>query len=81
MTRFEEIGQQLQIESLSKTEAIARFKKSCELCCNRGNHIDCDRCAIAACHRAVCETFDEMSVVNRIVKSMHRRVSEPALAR
>ncbi len=81
MTRFEEIGQQLQLESLSKAEAKSRFKKSCDLCCNRGNHIDCDRCAIASCHRMVLETFDEMSVIDKLVKAMKTRNPEPVLAR
>ncbi len=81
MTRFEEIGQQLQLESLSKSEAKARFKKSCDICCNRGINIDCDRCAIASCHRMVCETFDEMPVIDKLIKAMHARNPKPILAR
>ena len=57
MTRFEEIGVELQEQSWTPKEADRKFQRSCELCCSRGFHIRCDRCAIDCAHRRMKEVF------------------------
>ena len=51
MTKFEQIGCQLQQSSDSIREACRRFNYSCQICCTRGVHIDCDHCAIQCVHQ------------------------------
>ena len=62
MTKFETIGIARQHESDSKRDALKAFKHSCDVCCNRGMRIDCDRCAIAHVHREVVAFFDDLSM-------------------
>lgn len=50
MTKFEQRGVELQVESGSKREAERKFSYSCDVCCSRGLRIECDRCAIKATH-------------------------------
>ena len=50
MTRFEEIGVEMQQNSRSREEADRRFKRSCDICCYTGRHLSCDRCAIDCAH-------------------------------
>lgn len=57
MTRFEEIGVEHQEQSRNKTEADKKYQRSCELCCNRGLRIQCDRCAIDYAHTRMMEVF------------------------
>ena len=58
MTRFEEVGTDIQYSAHSKDQAVKCFKRSCELCCTKGIRIDCDRCAIASTHNSVVEAFE-----------------------
>lgn len=51
MTKFEQRGILFQQTSRTKEEAQSKFAHSCDVCCNRGLHIDCDRCGIAVCHK------------------------------
>ena len=51
MTKFEQKGIYFQQISVTKDEALSNFAHSCDVCCNRGLHIDCDRCGIAVCHK------------------------------
>lgn len=51
MIKFEQIGVNLQNESETIKEAQSKFSRSCEICCNRGLHIECERCAIAVAHK------------------------------
>lgn len=60
MTKFEQIGVNLQYDSTSKEQAKKCFKYSCDTCCYRGMHIDCDHCAIAAVHSLIVATFEEL---------------------
>ena len=57
MTRFEENGVDLQELSRDKREAERRYQRSCELCCNWGLSIRCDRCAIDCAHTRMMEVF------------------------
>ena len=50
MTRFERIGVEIQYGATSKQKAQGSFRYSCNVCCNRGTRIDCERCAIASTH-------------------------------
>lgn len=60
MHKFEQVGVNLQYSSVSKKQAQQRFEYSCNTCCYRGMHIDCDHCAIAAIHSLVVATFEEL---------------------
>lgn len=58
MTKFETIGMEMQLESTTKEEARRKFLRSCDTCCNRGIHLDCDHCAIAQYHKLVIATME-----------------------
>lgn len=51
MIKFEQIGVNLQNESETIKEAQNKFSRSCDICCNRGLNIKCERCAIAIAHK------------------------------
>lgn len=59
MTKFEQIGVERQYQSLDKVESDRNFRISCNICCRKGLHIDCDRCAISVAHEAVQVVFGE----------------------
>ena len=59
MTKFETIGVNYQYDATNKHEANKAFNHSCKVCCNRGMHIECDRCAIAYTHSLVIAYFDD----------------------
>lgn len=59
MIKFEQKGVTLQHEATSKEEAIKAFKYSCDCCCTKGVHLECDRCAIANVHGLVVAYFDD----------------------
>lgn len=63
MTKFEQIGINHQYNADSKEDAKKAFEHSCNVCCNRGMHIQCDKCAIACVHSLVVATFEERKVV------------------
>ena len=58
MTKFEQVGMNMQYEAGTKEMAIKRFARSCECCCNKGMCIKCDRCAIATVHQLVVASFE-----------------------
>ena len=53
MTKFEQIGVERQYESVTTFESNRNFRISCNICCRKGLHINCDKCAIAVAHEAV----------------------------
>ncbi len=59
MTKFEQVGVQRQLDSDNKREAMRAFQHSCDVCCHKGMHINCDKCAIAHVNREVVAVFDE----------------------
>jgi len=59
MSKFEQIGVERQLESDSKKEALRSFRHSCEVCCYKGIHLNCDRCSISFVHSEVIAYFDE----------------------
>ena len=65
MTKFETIGVNYQYDARNKAEANKSFSYSCKVCCNRGMHIECDRCAIAHTHSLVIAYFDDNKCVRR----------------
>lgn len=65
MTRFEEIGVEIQYGAASKRKAQVSFRYSCNVCCNRGMQIDCDRCAIACAHETVVESFKDLEAFGK----------------
>ncbi len=62
MTKFEQIGINIQLGAVSKEDAIKKFSYSCNVCCHKGMHIDCDRCAIAVTHNQLIAIFDDKEV-------------------
>jgi hypothetical protein len=60
MTKFEQTGINMQYNSATKEIAINKFSRSCECCCSKGLHIDCDRCAIETVHRLVIASFESL---------------------
>lgn len=58
MTKFEQVGVNMQYDTTTKEEAKRKFARSCECCCNRGMCIECDRCAIATVHQLVIASFE-----------------------
>lgn len=58
MTKFEQVGVNMQYESESKAVAVKKFSRSCDCCCSKGMNIECDRCSIAIVHRLVVASFE-----------------------
>ena len=58
MTKFEQIGVNLQNNSASRAEAKKKFAYSCMTCCLRGLRIQCDCCAISTAHQMTIGYFD-----------------------
>ena len=50
MTKFEQVGVNMQYESESKAVAVKKF--------SQGMNIECDRCSIAIVHRLVVASFE-----------------------
>lgn len=61
MTRFEQIGVGRQNNAMSTQDADRNFRHSCQVCCEKGFHICCDKCAIAAAHQTVVYVFGHSS--------------------
>ena len=59
MTKFEQVGINYQYDAHTKEEANRSFQYSCNCCCNRGMHIECERCAIACVHNLVIASFEQ----------------------
>ena len=62
MTKFEQVGVNYQNDAESKEQANRSFRYSCECCCTRGMHIECDRCAIAVVHNLTIAAFENNKV-------------------
>lgn len=59
MTKFETIGISHQYDATNVYEANKAFQRSCNCCCAKGMHIECDRCAIAATHALIMAYFND----------------------
>ena len=57
MTKFEQIGVNRQFDAVNTEDANKAFARSCEVCCNRGIKLDCDKCCIAYTHKLICAYF------------------------
>ena len=62
MTKFEQVGVNYQNDAESKEQSNRSFRYSCECCCTRGMHIECDRCAIAVAHNLTIAAFENNKV-------------------
>ena len=58
MTKFEMIGVNYQYDASTVEEANKCFMHSCNICCHRGIHIECDHCAIACAHNLMVASFN-----------------------
>lgn len=78
MTRFEEIGAQLQGDCTSIDQAVKTMNYSCSLCATKGVKVQCSKCAIAVAHEQVCTILldVEEAKYNAAMKRLHedRRV-------
>lgn len=59
-TKFEQIGISYQYKANNKEQALKSFRYSCNACCYRGMHIECDTCGIAEVHKNVIAILDDM---------------------
>ena len=62
MTKFEQVGINMQYDSVTKEIALRKFSRSCECCCSKGLRIECDRCAISTVHQLVIASFENEEV-------------------
>ena len=62
MSKFEQNGVNIQYECFTKAESVRKFKKSCNICCLHGLHIECDKCAIAVAHTMVIAAIEQGGV-------------------
>lgn len=58
MTKFEQVGVNMQYDSTTKEIAQQKFSRSCECCCHMGLFIKCDKCAIETVHKLVLASFE-----------------------
>lgn len=58
MTKFEQVGVNMQYDSETKEIAQQKFSRSCECCCTRGMQIKCEHCAIETAHKLVIASFE-----------------------
>ena len=70
MTKFEMIGVNYQYDAATVEEANKCFMHSCNICCHRGIHIECDNCAIACVHNMVVASFENRRVNHENPKSV-----------
>ena len=63
MTKFEQVGVNLQYDAVSVRHANKNFKYSRDTCCSKGMRIECERCAIAATHAMVVAYFQSKPTV------------------
>lgn len=59
MTKFETVGVNYQYDANNIKEANRSFQYSCNCCCSKGIHLNCDRCAIANVHNLVVAYFND----------------------
>ena len=62
MTKFEQVGVNIQHTSRTKEDAQQKLKYSCDCCCNRGLQIKCDKCAIEITHKLVMASLDTQTI-------------------
>lgn len=65
MYKFEQVGVNKQYAANSKAQAQKAFAYSCDCCCNKGMHLDCDTCAIANVHSLVMACFDSTKIMGK----------------
>ena len=53
MSRFESRGIEHQYSATSASMAHRAFATSCNICCTRGIHLECDKCGILTAHNLV----------------------------
>lgn len=69
MTKFEQIGSQLQMDCATLFQAEQKFRYSCKICCNHGMRIVCDNCAIMATHEQVVAAIEQIAIDNSEIKN------------
>ena len=59
--KFIEMAIHYQNIASTKKEAVKNFERSCTICCNRGLHLDCDRCPISTVHNMTIAVLDDIN--------------------
>ena len=59
--KFIEMAIHYQNIASTKEEAVRNFERSCTICCNRGLHLDCDRCPISTVHNMTIAVLDDIN--------------------
>lgn len=59
MTKFEQIGINRLYDCSNKANLNSTFSHSCNCCCNKGMHLECDKCAIAYTHSLLMAIMDD----------------------
>lgn len=76
MTKFEQVGVNLQLDAESAYDATRKMTYSCKVCCSRGMRICCDRCAISSTHQQMLGVFRDVAEAGERMKAKEReRVS------
>ena len=58
--KFIELSIRYQNAASTKEEAVKNFERSCNICCNRGLHLDCDRCQVSVVHNMTIAVLDDL---------------------
>jgi len=58
--KFIQKSKELQNQAATPQEAVKFFDMSCQICCNRGINMDCDKCPIRYHHELVMAAFDDI---------------------
>lgn len=58
--KFIELAIRYQNAASTKEEAVKNFERSCNICCNRGLHLDCDRCQVSVVHNMTIAVLDDL---------------------
>ena len=58
--KFIELAIRYQNAASTKEEAVKNFERSCNICCNRGLHLDWDRCQVSVVHNMTIAVLDDL---------------------
>lgn len=63
ITKFEQVGCNIQRSALSVKWAITKFEQGCQICSEKGLQIKCSHCAIASCNTLVVAALAEQAAI------------------
>lgn len=74
--RFIDRGVENQINSIDEKDAKRAMNVSCTICCNRGLHIECDRCPIKDAHEQIMGLFMDKKIIHKRLEEERERERE-----